>query len=133
VHPGDGGAVNPFKHLKSARRLLFAAKPGSTFTLALTGTLVQTETEGLQLEVEQVRSWPGGRKIPQAGQKIAVSVPPDASIEGVAGPAALAAVTLDLLEPGSAVTVFTAPAKTTLAAQTGAPGALAAKRVVLKK
>jgi hypothetical protein len=31
------------------------------------------------------------------------------------------------------VTVWTAPAKTTLAAQTGVKGALAAKRVVLKK
>ena len=31
------------------------------------------------------------------------------------------------------VTVFTAPAKTTLAAQTGAKDALAAKRVVVRK
>ena len=133
VHPGDGAATNPFKHLRSAQRLLFSAKPGTTFSLALTGKLVQTEAEGLQLEVEQVRSWPGGRRIPQAGQKVAVTVPPDASIEGVAGPSALAAVSLELLEPGSSVTVFTMPAKTTLAAQTGARGALAAKRVVLKK
>jgi hypothetical protein len=131
VRPGGGGATNPLPHLKKAKRLLFAAKPGSTFTLALTGTLVATAGEELQLNLTQVRSWPGGRKIAHAGQSVEVAVPPEASIEG-GGIAGLPAVSLDMLEPGSAVTVWTSPSKTTLAAQTGAKGALAAKRVVLK-
>ena len=131
VRPGGGAAANPLPHLKRAKRLLFAAKPGSMFTLALTGTLVATADEGLRLKLTQVRSWPGGRKIPQAGRSVEVAVPPEASIEG-GGIAGLPAVSLDMLEPGSAVTVWTSPSKTTLAAQTGAKGALAAARVVLK-
>ena len=60
-------------------------------------------------------------------------MPPTASIEGVTAPMALSTSMLDSLEPGSPVTVFTAPAKTTLAAQTGARNALAAKRVLVRK
>ena len=55
------------------------------------------------------------------------------SIEGVAGPVALSTGTLDSLGAGTAVTVFTEPAKATLAAQAGARNALAAKRVVVRR
>ena len=133
VHPDGGGAVSPYRYLRRARALLFAAKPGSTFTLALTGTVIAAAGEELSLELELVRSWPGGRKIEQSGRELAVAVPPTASIEGVAGSPTLSAGTLDLLVPGSTVTVFTEPAKATFAAQAGAPNALAAKRVVVKK
>ena len=133
VHPGGGAATNPFAHLRKARRLLFSAEPGSTFTLALTGTVVSTEVEGLQLKVSRVRSWPGGRLIEQAGQKVDVFVPLDASIEGLAGTAGLAFPTVEAIEPGSTVTVWTSPAKVTLAAQAGEKGALSAARVVVRK
>lgn len=132
VHPGGGAATSPFPHLRQARRLLFAAEPGSTFTLALTGTVVATAAEGLQLRLERVRSWPGGRRIEQTGQKIEVGVPATTAIE-TAGPAALAVPMIQQLSAGSAVTVWTAPAKATFAAQAGEKGALAAARVVLKK
>jgi hypothetical protein len=132
VHPGGGGATNPFPHLRKARRLLFSAAPGSLFTLALTGTVVATETEGLQLKLARVRSWPGGRLIPQVGQLVDIDVPIDASIEGLAGAAALAIPTVEAVEPGSTVTVWTSPAKVTFAAQAGEQGALSAARVVVK-
>jgi hypothetical protein len=60
-------------------------------------------------------------------------VPETASIEGLAGAAALAPFpSLDLLTRGLPVTVWTAPAKVTLGAQLGAKGALEAARVVVK-
>lgn len=134
VHPNGGGAVNPFAHLRKAKRLLFAAEPGTTFTLALSGTVANAAGEDLQLEVEQVRQWPGGRKVKQPGQTVPVSVPGTASIEGPVGSAALAAYpTLDLLTRGLPVTVWTEPATVTLAAQTGVKGTLAASRVVVKR
>jgi hypothetical protein len=133
VHPNGGGAVSPYQYLRKAKRLLFAARAGTTFTLALTGTVATAAGEELALNLEQVRSWPGGRKIKQAGQKVPVIVPETASIEGIADVTGLAPFpTLDLLTKGLPVTVWTEPAKVTLAAQAGAVGALAASRVVVK-
>jgi hypothetical protein len=80
------------------------------------------------LQVDQVRQWPGGRKLAQSGQKVSVAVPETATIDG-----APSAPALQLLAVGITVTVWTAPAKVTLAAQAGAPGTLAAQRVVVKK
>ncbi|MGH3071573.1 MAG: M23 family metallopeptidase [Gaiellaceae bacterium] len=134
VHPNGGGAVSPFAHLNKARRLLFAAEPGTTFTLALTGKVVMAAGEDLQVTVDQVRQWPGGRKVKQAGQKVPVTVPATASIEGAA--AATAALpefpSIDLLTKGLPVTVWTEPAKVTFAALSGAKGTLAASRVVVR-
>ncbi|MEO5575150.1 MAG: M23 family metallopeptidase [Gaiellaceae bacterium] len=133
VHPGGGGAVSPFSHLNKASRLLFAAPPGTTFTLALTGKVVNAAGEDLQLTVDQVRQWPGGRKVKLAGQKVPVTVPETASIEGIGSAAALSPYpALELLTKGLPVTVWTSPAKVTFAALAGAKGALAAARVVVK-
>jgi Peptidase family M23 len=135
VHPDDGRAVNPYPYLTKARRLLFAARPGSTFTLALTGTVVEAGSEGLRLELDRLRQWPGGRKVAQPGRAVEVAVPPTATIEGATepNPNDPRELGLNLPAPGSTVTIFTAPAKATLAARTGAKNALAAKRVVVRK
>jgi hypothetical protein len=133
VHPNGGAAANPFPHLNNARRLLFAAPPGSTFTLALTGKVASAAGEDLHVTVDQVRQWPGGRKVKMSGQQVPVTVPETASIEGAARDTALSAYpSLSLLTKGLTVTVWTEPAKVTFAALAGAKGTLAAARVVVK-
>ena len=134
VHPGGGGSVNPFTYLNKARRLLFAAEAGTTFTLALTGKVASAAGEDLQVTVDQVRQWPGGRRVKQGGQKVGVTVPGTASIEGIASAVAVSPYpSLELLTKGLPVTVWTEPAKVTFAALAGAKGALAASRVVVKQ
>ena len=134
VHPNGGGAVSPHRYLKQARRMLFAAETGTTFTLALTGKVANAAGEDLQVTVDQVRQWPGGRKVKQAGQRVPVTVPETASIEGLdAAASALSPYpSLELLTKGLPVTVWTSPAKVTPAALFGAKGTLAAARVVVK-
>jgi hypothetical protein len=131
VHPDGGGAVSPFKHLKKARRLLFAADSGTTFTLALRGKVAGAAGRDLQVTVDHVRQWPGGRRVKQAGQQVAVTIPETATIEGVQAPALTPLPSLDLLTRGLLVTVWTSPAKVTFAALSGAKGTLAASRVVI--
>jgi hypothetical protein len=133
VHPNGrfGGPVSPFRYLNKARRLLFAAQPGTTFTLALKGKVANAAGQDLHVTVDQVRQWPGGRKVKQAGQRVAVTVPETATIEGVPSAALAPFPSLDLLTRGLAVTVWTEPAKVTFAALSGAKGALAASRVVV--
>ena len=86
VHPNGGAATSPFPYLNKARRLLFSAEPGTTFTLALTGKVANAAGEDLQVTVDQVRQWPGGRKVKQAGQKVPITVPETATIEGARRP-----------------------------------------------
>ena len=133
VHPNGGAAANPYAHLNKARRLLFAAPTGTTFTLALTGKVTNMDGKDLHVSVDRVRQWPGGRKVRMAGRKVPVTVPETASIEGVTVDSSAAAYpALSLLTKGLTVTVWTEPARVTFAALAGAKGTLAASRVVVK-
>jgi hypothetical protein len=131
VHPNGGGPVNPYAHLKKARRLLFSAQAGTRFTLALKGRVASAAGQNLQVTVDHVRRWPGGLKVKQAGQKVGVTVPETATIEGGPTAALPEFPSLDLLTRGLAVTVFTEPATVTFAALSGAKGTLAASRIVV--
>lgn len=129
----DGGrTVSPFPYLNAATHLLFAATPDSTFTLALTGTVVASGAGSIQVALSQVRSWPGGRRTAFDGKTVVEVSLPDTDEVDEDAVTAMLAPKLDRSLTGKTVTVWTAPAKATLAAQSGAKGALEAARVVLR-
>jgi Peptidase family M23 len=127
VHPGGGADTNPYRHLKRASRPLFAAKPGSDFSLGLRGNLVGASAGLVQLEVDRVRHYPGGRWLDIDTRTVELAVPPEAVV----------APSLDLVSsvarraPKAAfpVVAHTVKAKTTIDAILGASGALSAAKV----
>jgi hypothetical protein len=113
VHPNGGAAVDPFPYLQAAQHLLFFAKLGSPFALALTGTVVDNTDTSLKLQLASLQAFPSNAKLTKLAQTVTVAT---------ATPAAAA--------PGDAVTVWTTPAVTTVKAMLGADDALSAALVV---
>jgi hypothetical protein len=81
VHPHDGKAVDPYPFLRRAQPLLVAAPLGSTFTLALEGTVVSASGGVLRLVVGTLRRQPGGLRLTKLGRSLLLSVPLDAVVE----------------------------------------------------
>ena len=123
VHPGAGADTNPFPHLKRALLPLFAARPGSAFSLGLRGTLVGAGAATVALEVERVRHYPGGSWLKVPTRTVELAVPADAVIPaGLLGD--VAGVTRRGFKTSVPVTAFTLKAKTTTDAIVGNPGVL---------
>jgi hypothetical protein len=128
VHPGGGGAVNPFAHLRRAARPLFAAKPGSAFSLGLSGRLVGAGAATVQLEVDRVRHHPGGRWLKVPARVVELTLPVDAAVPPeLVGE--VASATRRGFRTSIPVTAQTAKAKASTGAILGAAGALAISRL----
>jgi hypothetical protein len=130
VHPNGGEAANPYPHLRRARKLLFAAKPGSPFTVALRGAVVEAVEGSLTLDVDQVQSWPGGLRVAKVNRTVELFVPPETIVFNPLG-AVITAARLQALKPGQGALAWTAKAEATLAAQLGEPLQLATERIEL--
>lgn len=131
VHPGDGGAVNPFSYLNAAERLLFPGRIGESFSLGVRGVPVAAGGGTLRIRATAVRWWPGGRWTSLVRDRLlTLRVAGAASVDEtlVAALQGTEVATLQAFGERS-VTAYTARADVTPATLRGAPGALVAARV----
>jgi hypothetical protein len=130
VHPNDGADVNPMPYLRQATHILFPAKLGSKFSLALKGTPVAAGAGRVTLRANAVRWWPGGRWTPIASRLVEIGVKKGAAIDTALAAAVIGATTRELSsKQAQPFTVYTEPARVTVEALRGEPGALLAARI----
>jgi murein DD-endopeptidase MepM/ murein hydrolase activator NlpD len=130
MHPRGGASINPYPHLRRARRLLFAAPPQSIVSLALTGTFVATLPEKVQVRVSSLRVSTGLR-IPRVGRVLRMRLPETAFVEWVSG-IPLAVARLSTLKKGQPLTAYTAEDFVTLDLQLGKPDVFEVRRLLLR-
>jgi hypothetical protein len=126
VHPNDGAAVDGYPYLRKAQPLIFYAKKGTTVSLSITGTIVASFADDLELKTSSVQS--NSTTPVSVSRGVVLSLASDAQVSvdlpGVT-------VGLEALLAGMRATVFTLPVRATLAAQRGDANALTAKRILL--
>ena len=122
-HPNDGAAVNPFKDLNRAWRLLFAAPRKGQTSLWLKGGVLAQQAEALKVQVMSLGVRTTGLKLNGISRPVSLGVSPLTEIETAVG----------ILAGKNRATVWTEIAPVTLAAQLGKPGALVAERVLFSR
>ncbi len=127
LHPNGGAAVSPYSYLQSAQRLLFFAKLGTPFTLALTGKVVSATDTTLTVQVSLLRGFPMNLTSKTVAKPLLLTVPATTVIQqkSATSPRLLTAY------EGEPVVVWTQPAPTTMKAMLGADGALSAALIQL--
>jgi hypothetical protein len=132
VHPSGGKAVTPFPYLQKAYRLLFAAKPGTPFSLTLTGTVESADIDRLVVNVSTSQAWPSGLTLTKLNRTIALTVPEATVVQSLSGTGALRTISnVTLAEKGQKVVVWTQPASATLKAQRADDGVLSSALIQL--
>jgi len=127
VHPNGGADTNPYRHLLRAARPLFASKLGEPFSLGLRGNLVAAGAGAIELEIEHVRHYPGGRWLEVDKRVVSLTLSPDALLTSSLTP--LSAIARRELKASVAVTAYTERAKTSADAILGAAGTLSVSRI----
>ena len=130
LHPSGRSAVSPYRWLRSAPRLLFAAPESRSVRLALHGKLRQAG-DILAIQVNRLAVSRGWRGLP-ATRHVSLSLAPDAVVERRTKAGALAAAALAAGVPGELVSVWTTWFRPTLARQLAGGNVLAAQLVRLR-
>jgi len=130
VHPGGGHAVSPYPYLQKAYKLLFAAKPGTPFSLTLAGTVVSASLGRLVVNVATSQAWPSGLTLTKLNRQIAFSVP-DTTLVQTLAPTLRTIASVTLATKGQKVVVWTQPAPASLKAQRADDGALSSALIQL--
>jgi len=125
LHPDGGCAVSPYRYLKSARKLLFAARPGAKVSLRLRGTLVAADSAAgtLTLQVTDLRASTGLR-LKKISRSVVLALTEESSYVDSEGNI-LEASNLDSLSAKATIEIDTVPAEVTLDAELGKASALA--------
>jgi hypothetical protein len=132
VHPNGGKATDPYPYLQSAYKLLFAAKAGTPFVLALMGTVVSASTDVLTAKVSTSQAWPSNVTSTKLNRTITLSVPATAIVQTVSAAGATRTVaSVSLATKGQKVTIWTEPAPASLKAARADEGALTAALIQL--
>jgi hypothetical protein len=111
LHPRGGGAVSPYRKLRTAQRHLYPrpAPDVKTLRLQIQGTVIRARTDlapdRLRMRVTQLRLSNGWWVRPN--RAVALTVPAEASIREVTGAETYGAATLGQATPGRRVTVWT--------------------------
>jgi hypothetical protein len=112
VHPNGKRAVDPYPFLQKAAHLLAPAPPaGRMFTLKLAGTVATATAGEVTIVAETVAAWPSHVKQSKLDATVSLTL--------TGG---------ETFVPGERIVAWTEPAPGTVAALTGAPGALALDR-----
>jgi Peptidase family M23 len=132
VHPNGRNATDPYPFLQAAHHLLFVAKAGTPFVVALTGTVVSASADRLTLNVVTSRAWPSGLTLTKLNQPITLAVPVGALVQSTDASGFMqAAANITVATKGQKALVWTQPAPATLKAERADDGALTAGLIQL--